>query len=349
MTISVCMIVKDEEKILPGCLDCLKAIADEIIIVDTGSSDGTADVAGRYTDKVYSYEWRDDFAAARNYAFSKATMDYIYSADADEIIDEENIKKFSILKRALLPEVDIVQMVYTNQLAFNTTYNFDRELRPKLYKRLREFVWEESLHERVRLAPVIFDSDIEIIHKPLNNHNSRDFSMYRRISARDGKMSARLNEMYARELFISGTELDFIKAADFFIQAIDADAPDITDDTVRADACVLTKYFRIMNDPEGVLKYSARAMAVEAPSELVFELGEYYRLRGDLQEAVMWYYNAAFETKSILNVEYSGRYPLMGLAVCSALCDNAEAAEHYIDMAVNNGSDTEDGAGGRDR
>jgi glycerol-3-phosphate acyltransferase PlsX len=60
---------------------------DEIIIVDTGSTDNTKEIASKYTDKIYDFEWTYDFAAARNYAFSKATKDYIYTADADEVID----------------------------------------------------------------------------------------------------------------------------------------------------------------------------------------------------------------------------------------------------------------------
>ena len=94
MTISVCMIVKNEEENLGACLDCLKEIADEIIIVDTGSVDATKSIAAKYTHKIFDFTWVNDFAAARNFAFSKATMDYIYSADADERLDEENIKRF---------------------------------------------------------------------------------------------------------------------------------------------------------------------------------------------------------------------------------------------------------------
>ena len=94
MTISVCMIVKNEEPRLRACLDSLKPIADEIIVVDTGSVDGTKAVAAEYTDKIYDFAWIDDFSAARNFAFSKATGDYIYTADADEVIDEKNIRLF---------------------------------------------------------------------------------------------------------------------------------------------------------------------------------------------------------------------------------------------------------------
>ena len=131
------MIVKNESQTLARCLDSLKDLMDEIIIVDTGSTDSTKEIAARYTSKVYDYEWHDDFAAARNFAFSKASCDYIYSADADEIIDEKNQARFLQLKEALIPEVEIVQMVYVTKQQNHPTENFERDLRPKLFKRLR--------------------------------------------------------------------------------------------------------------------------------------------------------------------------------------------------------------------
>ncbi|MDE7283713.1 MAG: glycosyltransferase family 2 protein, partial [Lachnospiraceae bacterium] len=145
ITISLCMIVKNEEKLLARCLDSVAGLMDEIIIVDTGSTDRTKEIAAKYTDKIYDFEWVQDFSAARNFAFSKAGMEYIYSADADEVLDEENRKAFLRLKETLLPEIDIVQMYYANQLDFGTIYNFDKELRPKLFKRLRTFTWAEPI------------------------------------------------------------------------------------------------------------------------------------------------------------------------------------------------------------
>ena len=106
-TISVCLIVKNEETVLGRCLDCLKEIADEIVIVDTGSTDRTKEIAAAYTNQIYDFTWIRDFSAARNFAFSKAQMEYIYSADADEVLTEVNQKKFLQLKQALLPENDI--------------------------------------------------------------------------------------------------------------------------------------------------------------------------------------------------------------------------------------------------
>ena len=162
ITISLCMIVKNEERVLKRCLDSVRDLVDEIIIVDTGSTDATKRIAAGYTDKIYDLTWNDDFSAARNFAFSKATKEYIYSADADEVLSEENRRRFRLLKETLLPEIEIVQMKYGNQLQNGTVYNFDEEYRPKLFRRLRSFVWEEPIHETVRLEPVVYDSDIVI-------------------------------------------------------------------------------------------------------------------------------------------------------------------------------------------
>lgn len=83
-TISCCMIVKNEEAFLAQCLESVQSHVDELIIVDTGSTDFTVDIARRYTDKVYFHPWEDSFSKARNQANSYATMDWIFSIDADE-------------------------------------------------------------------------------------------------------------------------------------------------------------------------------------------------------------------------------------------------------------------------
>lgn len=84
MKISACVIVKNEERNLEFCLRSLHRQVDEIIVADTGSTDRTVQVAERYGASVYTYPWRDDFAAARNFALSKATGEWIVFPDADE-------------------------------------------------------------------------------------------------------------------------------------------------------------------------------------------------------------------------------------------------------------------------
>ena len=106
-TISLCMIVKNEEKHIARCLDSVAELVDEIIIVDTGSTDRTVEIASNYTAKVYSHPWTDDFSEARNYSFSKASMDYCMWMDADDILQQTDRDNFLQLKQSLPPKTDI--------------------------------------------------------------------------------------------------------------------------------------------------------------------------------------------------------------------------------------------------
>ena len=313
MTISVCMIVKNEEKNLADCLNCLQDIADEIIIVDTGSTDSTKTIASKYTDKVYDFEWIDDFAAARNFAFSKATQDYIYSADADERLDEENRRKFLVLKEAMLPEIEIVQMYYCNQLENNTIYSFDKEYRPKLYKRVRQFVWQERIHEAVALEPVVFDSDIEIIHKPSAGHGSRDLSVFASMVKNGENVSKRLREIYAKELYITGKIEDFEAAESFLIKWTEETADE---DELKQASSVLARYYRLKGDDAAFMKYALKVTALNGSSEMCCEIGEYYYARKDYDEAAMWFYNAANETQALLGISYQEELPVERLEAC---------------------------------
>ena len=331
-TISLCMIVKNEELVLRRCLDCIKDLMDEIIIVDTGSTDGTKKIAYEYTDKVYDYEWRDDFAAARNYSFSKAAMDYIYVADADEIIDEENQKRFRCLKEALLPEIEIVQMKYCNQLEYGSVYNFDSEYRGKLYKRLRTFQWIDPLHETVNLDPIVFDSDIEIIHKPLEKHDRRDFANFEKLVNRGEVLSKKLLIMYAKELMIAGNEQDFAKAVPLFQRALQEERS--TEEYKAAD-CVLAKAAEFSGNTEAFFTACLKEVADNPPAEICTMLGEYYRNRENYQEAVLWYYNAIHEQECALNINYAVMLPVTGIIECYKKLGNREMALQYSQMLEN--------------
>lgn len=315
--ISLCMIVKNEENVLARCLDSVADLMDEIIIVDTGSTDRTKEIAKKYTNQVYDFEWVDDFSAARNFSFSKATKEYIYTADADEVLDEENRQKFRDLKEILLPEIEIVQMKYCNQLANGTAYNFDAEYRPKLYKRQREFVWIEPVHEMVRLDPVVYDSEIDIMHLPEELHSGRDFRVFQKQIQGGMRLSARLHHMYAMELYISGTDEDVLEAEAFFADsAVDSSR---SLDEVREAACIVTRAARLRGDSHTILKMCLKDLLSEGSSEMCYELGEYFFARKDYQEAAMWYYNAMNECQSILNIHTSTDLPEKRYEECLVL------------------------------
>ncbi|RCK72782.1 MAG: Glycosyl transferase, group 2 family protein [Anaerolineae bacterium] len=110
--LSLCMIVKNEEANLPHCLDSVKDVVDEIIIVDTGSTDRTKEIALSYGAKLYDFEWIDDFSAARNFSLEKATGEWILVLDADEKLEKRTAKKLREL--AKVSDVDAYVMIQQN-------------------------------------------------------------------------------------------------------------------------------------------------------------------------------------------------------------------------------------------
>lgn len=92
-TLSVIMIVKNEAKCLEECLSSIRGIADEIVVADTGSSDGTRDLAAILGGRVFSLEWKWDFAAARNETIRAASGDWLLHMDADEVLDPDNARR----------------------------------------------------------------------------------------------------------------------------------------------------------------------------------------------------------------------------------------------------------------
>ena len=334
ISVSLCMIVKNEERVLARCLDSFAPLVDEIVIVDTGSSDGTKDIAAHYTDKIYDFSWIGDFAAARNFAFSKTSCDYIYSADADECIDEENAKKFLALKEAMDEQVEMVQMWYVNRHDLRTTDNFEKDLRPKLFKRLRNFVWIDPVHESVRLDPVVFDSDIEILHMPEGVHSGRDFGIFLNKLSQGEKLSKKLMHMYAQELFIAGADTDFTKAAPYFENLI-YDARYGEDERMEV-YCVLARAARIAKDVNVFFKWALKNISIKPCAEMCCELGRYYFEVRDYEEASVWFINAHQETEAILKADAAGKEPVRMLAECyeRLAAEHPEMKEAFLKMAV---------------
>lgn len=330
-TISVCMIVKNEEKRLAACLESLLPIADEIIIADTGSTDGTKELARRYTDKIYDFKWIDDFAAARNFVFGKAKMDYIYTADADEVIDKKNIELFKKVKQALLPEIEIVQMYYLNLMEENTVYNSRRELRPKLFKRLRSFEWINPVHETVRLDPVVYDSDIEIMHLAEGSHAKRDFMTFQKALARGVVLPKKLHSMYAKELYIAGDEADLAEAVPFFEGSLTS--PERTEDERREARCVLARAYRILGRESDFFALCMREAAANPCAEICVEAGKYFYVKKNFGEALCWLYDGIEEAEAVVTLFVKGKESLLLLSDCFKRTGDTKNAERYAELA----------------
>lgn len=314
VTISLCMIVKNEAHQLSRCLDSYAGISDEIIIVDTGSDDNTKEIAAKYTDKIFDFKWNGDFSQARNFAFSKTSCDYIFSADADEYLDDANRKAFSDLKTVLMPEIEIVQMKYLNVSEYNTVYNSIQEYRPKLFKRLRTFKWISPVHETIKLDPVVFDSDIIICHCPDSDHSKRDFSTFINAINNGAVLEDYAVIMFCKELFISGTDNDFLNVSDIFENKLSKEIHN--DDCTRNISCVLARIYRLKKDYNNFFKICLKDVAINPCAEICMELGSYFYDNNDYEEAVLWYINASSETESIIDIHSSGDAPLYCLSEC---------------------------------
>ena len=148
--ISLCMIVKNEEEYLTRCLSSINDIASEIIIVDTGSTDKTVEIAKKFGAKVYYFKWNNNFSEARNESLKYATKDWILILDADDEIYQED-KKF--LRALLDGELDEKSIYYFETLSY---YGSSVEkgdivinLNPRLFKNKRGIHYEGEVHNQL--------------------------------------------------------------------------------------------------------------------------------------------------------------------------------------------------------
>ena len=142
LPISLVMIVKNESRCLARCLKAVQPYVNEMIIVDTGSTDNTVEIATSFGAKTYSFEWVDDFSAARNYALSKATHDWRLVLDADEILQP---LKFEDLNHWILQNSDTIGVI--------TCWNLQDEqskikvMLPRLLP--KEVLYTGTIHEQI--------------------------------------------------------------------------------------------------------------------------------------------------------------------------------------------------------
>ena len=147
--VSATMIVRDEEHHLPDCLASLRGLADELVVVDTGSRDKTKDIAASFGAKVSDFVWVDDFAAARNAALDRATGDYAFWMDADDRLDDANRAKFRALLDALDPGVPAAR-VLTCRCDAGPGGGPDTAVHHvRLFPRLPGVRWDYRVHEQI--------------------------------------------------------------------------------------------------------------------------------------------------------------------------------------------------------
>ena len=174
---------------------------------------------------------------------------------------------------------------------------------------MRNFTWIDPVHETVRLDPVVFDSDIEILHMPEEHHHKRDFGIFKKMTAAsDGEIkpvSKKMHNMYARELMLSGDAKDFEDAATYFENVF---RDGTIDQDMRTECCcVLARNAANSGRTDEFFKWCLKNISIDPCSEICMELGRHYFAIGDYEEASVWFLNAAQETKPALNADAGGK------------------------------------------
>ena len=144
LKLSLCMIVKNERGNLPRCLASVKPYVNEMIIVDTGSQDGTSEIALNYKAKVRYFEWCDDFSAARNYAISQASGDWILMLDADETLEADSEEFVDIIRNH--PEI---KAYYLSYIEVNDQHDITPSYRLSLFRNNAGFKYLGRFHEEL--------------------------------------------------------------------------------------------------------------------------------------------------------------------------------------------------------
>lgn len=144
--LSLCMIVKDEEKTLEKCLNSVEGLVDEIIIIDTGSRDTTKEIALKYTKNVFDFVWCNDFSKARNFAISKASNEWILVLDADEVVSEYSKESLNKFRKKFKTNVGRIKRINIYEDKYGIKKYIERVNR--LFNK-NNFEYEGIIHEQV--------------------------------------------------------------------------------------------------------------------------------------------------------------------------------------------------------
>ena len=333
-TISLCMIVKNEEQHLVRCLDSVAKLVDEIIIVDTGSTDRTVEIASNYTEKVYTHPWTDDFSEARNYSFSKASMDYCMWMDADDVLEKTELDKFLQLKQSLSPDIDIVMMKYNT--AFDETgmpsFSYFRE---RWIKNCSQYRWIGAVHEVIPPKGKMIYSDIAICHKKIGTGSpDRNLKIYQKILAEGKTLDSRHQYYYGRELYY---HQQYEKAISIFEQFLSS--PDgWIENKIEACSVCADCYYKLAQEDSALLTL-LRSLSFDLPrAELCCKIGKHFLEHKDYHRSIYWYKTALNTEKK----EYSGGFilpdcydyiPFLQLCVCYDKIGDRQKAKEYNEKA----------------
>ena len=335
VSISLCMIVKNEEDVLARCLDSAAELVDEIVIVDTGSTDSTREIAARYTDKIFDFPWQDDFAAARNESFSHATMDYCLWLDADDVLLEEDQEKFRALKEELDPGVSVVMAPYHTGFdeSGRVTFSYYRE---RLIKNRAGMCWIGAVHEVVPSVGTVLYGDFAVTHKKTHPSDpDRNLRIYEGQLAAGQELEPRQQFYYGRELYYHKRWEEALAVFEAFLE----DGRGWMENNI--DACCHCAYcHRELGDEQAALAALLRTFTYDWPrAEVCCEIGRWFFQKEQYRQAAYWYTLALTCTRddrrgSFVSPDCYGYLPCIQLCVCYSRLGDTKRANAFNELAA---------------
>jgi len=339
--ISLHMIVRNAESKLGRTLNSVKSFVDEMIIVDTGSTDGTKAVAEMYGAQVFDYEWNDDFSAARNYALSKTTGDWVTWFDAGDVLTPESIARFEwIREQPVMTDPNstvnyIVGFLNRNYDEFGNVYTLHAT--PRLIRKSADPNWIMPIHE----APVVgepishverglivddpegqlsvaTDRNLRIIEKYLAI-NDVNHDRYKYLRARELELLERYEEAVVDADKIGELELDSGSAGDYYLVV----------------GRSFGKLGIVEKQKEMLLKASAHLPELPTP---FFLLGEIEYEVGNWRKAIPFYQAASGDNRKqpawVAIVPHHTYQPLERLANCYLALGEMDLANQFFALAI---------------
>lgn len=170
LPVSVCMIAKNEERYIGQCLGKLQRYNMEIVVVDTGSTDNTKEIASKYTDKLFDFAWCDDFSAARNFAVSRASNNWILILDCDESVEALDVAKLRTCMQKYPKNVGVAQIanVYTTTKGSVSGESIQVDEVPRFFNR-NYYEYRFRIHEQImpKKAHDYDNMTLETFHMPV--------------------------------------------------------------------------------------------------------------------------------------------------------------------------------------
>ncbi len=333
-TISLCMIVKDEEENLEKCLNSIAEVVDEIIIVDTGSTDGTVDIAEEYTNNIYYYKWDFDFSKARNFSFKKASKEFIFWLDADDIVLKDDLQKFKELKELLDDDIGVVAMNYN--YSFDETGNVDLSFyRERLIRRDLEPTWYEPVHEYIDIDEKIYTSDINITHNKTKPDVSRNINIYKKYLQAGNELSVRGMVYYGMELQANNFLHEAIMYYEKFLNSIGSWTEDCEWATLQMGIC-----YQRLGEHQKAIKALLASLEKCVPKGAIYcEIGNSFMHLKDYDKAMFWF-ELAIATNDAqsdlgyrLNI-YHDYLPNYQLSICHYIKGDLDSAMFYNNEAL---------------